>query len=344
MEVLSCILYLCLSWTIIHALHSIARSKTDPKKLPPGPKPFPIIGNLLELGDKPHKSLAELAMTNGPLMSLKLGQITTVVISSASMAKEVLQTHDQLLSNRSIPDAIRAHNQHEFGLPWMPVSPRWRNIRKICNSQLFANKILDANQNIRRKKVQELLADVHKSCLTGEAVNIGRAAFKTTLNLLSNTICSVDLADPNSNTAKEFKELVWNIMEEVGKPNLADYFPLLRKVDPQGIRRRMTIYFGKLIDLFGIRINQRLQLRQVPGSIKKNDMLDTLLDIGEESTGETDKTQIENLFMVTISLYSSSITYIFIQLSTFYESGLWSNTFSHFVLNSFGIGPIYCRY
>lgn len=298
MEVVSCILYLCLSLTIIQALHTIAkRSKSIPKKLPPGPKPFPIIGNLLELGDKPHKSLAKLAMTNGPLMSLKLGQITTVVISSATMAKEVLQTHDQLLSNRSIPDAIRAHKQHEFGLPWIPVSSRWRNIRKICNSQLFAHKILDANQNLRHKKVQELLADVHKSCLTNDAVDIGRAAFKTTLNLLSNTICSVDLADPNSDMAREFKELVWNIMEEVGKPNLADYFPVLRKVDPQGIRRRMTIYFGNMIELFDSLINKRLLARKVPDSIRNIDMLDTLLDISEESTGEFDKTQIERLFL-----------------------------------------------
>ncbi|XP_023883927.1 geraniol 8-hydroxylase-like [Quercus suber] len=298
MEVLSCILYLCLSLTIIQALHIIAkRSKSIPKKLPPGPKPFPIIGNLLELGDKPHKSLAKLAMTNGPLMSLKLGQITTVVISSATMAKEVLQTHDQLLSNRYIPDAIRAHKQHEFGLPWIPVSSRWRNIRKICNSQLFAHKILDANQNLRHKKVQELLADVHKSCLTNDAVDIGRAAFKTTLNLLSNTICSVDLADPNSDMAREFKELVWNIMEEVGKPNLADYFPVLRKVDPQGIRRRMTIYFGNMIELFDSLINKRLLTRKVPDSVRNIDMLNTLLDISEESTGEFDKTQIERLFL-----------------------------------------------
>ncbi|KAL4602656.1 hypothetical protein ACB092_10G069300 [Castanea dentata] len=160
MEVQSCTLYLCLSLTIIQAFHTIAkRSKSILKKLPPEPKPFPIIGNLLELGDKPHKSLAKLAMTNGPLMSLKLGQITTVVISSATIAKEVLQTHDQLLPNRSIPDAIRAHKQHELGLPWIPLSSRWRNIRKICNSQLFTHKMLDANQNIRLKKVQELLAD-----------------------------------------------------------------------------------------------------------------------------------------------------------------------------------------
>ena len=257
-------------------------------------------------------------MTNGPLMSLKLGQITTVVISSATMAKEVLQTHDQLLSNRSIPDAIQAHKQHELGLPWIPVSSRWRNIRKICNSQLFAHKILDANQNLRRKKVQELLADVHKSCLTNDAVDIGRAAFKTTLNLLSNTICSVDLADPNSDMAREFKELVWNIMEEVGKPNLADYFPVLRKVDPQGIRRRMTIYFGNMIELFDSLINKRLLTRKVPDSIRNIDMLNTLLDISEESTGEFDKTQIERLFLVTIfsifflnNLYIYSFKYLF---------------------------------
>ncbi|KAM4073276.1 hypothetical protein ACB094_10G006500 [Castanea mollissima] len=256
MEFLSCMLYLCLSLTIIQAFHTIAkRSKSIPKNLPPGPKPFPIIGNLLELGDKPHKSLAKISMTNGPLMSLKLGQITTVVISSVTMAKE------------------------------------------ICKSQLFTHKILDANQNLRCKKVQELLADVHKSCLTNDAVNIGRAAFKTTLNLLSNTICSVDLAVPNSDMAREFKELIWNIMEEVGKPNLANYFPVLRKVDPQGIRRRMTIYFGNMIELFDSLINKPLLTRKVPGSTRNNDMLDTLLDISEESTREIDKTQIERLFL-----------------------------------------------
>ena len=63
-------------------------------------------------------------------------------------------------------------------------------------------------------------------------------------------------------------------------------------------------------------------------------MLDTLLHISEESTGEIDKTQIERLFVVTISLYSSSITtnlfiyalcfWVIIHLRTFYYCGLWS--------------------
>ncbi|KAK7853121.1 geraniol 8-hydroxylase [Quercus suber] len=109
MDFLSGTICLCLTWLLIQALHIIFRSKAIPKKLPPGPKPFPLVGNLLEVGDKPHKSLTKLSKVHGPIMSVKLGQVTTIVISSAAMAKEVLQIHDQQLSNRTIPDALRAH-------------------------------------------------------------------------------------------------------------------------------------------------------------------------------------------------------------------------------------------
>ncbi|KAF5443641.1 hypothetical protein F2P56_036179 [Juglans regia] len=296
MDFYSTLLCLCCTWVIFQAFRK-TRSTAISKKLPPGPKPFPIIGNLLDLGDKPHKSLAKLAQIHGPIVSLKLGQVTTIIISSAETAKEVLQTHDQLLSSRTIPDAVRAHKQDEFGLPWIPISTQWRNLRKICNDQLFSKKALDANQNIRGMKLQELLAETRQSSLSGEAVEIGKAAFKTTLNLLSNTVFSVDLANLNSDTAREFKEIVWNVMIEAGKPNLADYFPLLKKIDPQRARQRMTVYFGKLMHLFDHMISQRLQEREVAGSAKCNDMLDTLLNISEENSEEMDKTKIKRLFL-----------------------------------------------
>ncbi|KAL6280212.1 hypothetical protein ACE6H2_017093 [Prunus campanulata] len=300
MEFLSSFLYLILTWSLIQTiLYSISRSKKSSRsKLPPGPKPFPLIGNLLQLGDKPHKSLAKLAKTHGPLMSLKLGKVTSIVVSSAAMAKEVLQTHDQFLSNRTIPDSIRAHDHHTVGLPWIPVSTLWRNLRKICNTELFANKMLDSNQNLRRKKVQELIGQVHRSSQADEAVDIGRAAFTTTLNLLSNTIFSIDLADPSSEMAREFQEMVCNIMMEAGKPNLGDYFPVLRKIDPHGRRQRMTEYFGKILDLLDDIVNQRLKLRELPGSTTKDDLLDTLLNITEENSEVINKNEIYHLLLV----------------------------------------------
>ena len=304
-ELFSYLLYLFLIiWISIQAfnlLFSVHSSKRQ--QLPPGPRPFPIIGNLLELRDKPHKSLAKLSQTYGPIMCLKLGQRTTVVVSSASMAKEVLQIHDRLFSNRTIPDSVRSCDHHKHGMPFIPISPSWRNLRKLCNDHLFSVKALNANQNLRQQKVQELLADVNTSAEAGEAVYIGRVGFKTSLNLLSTTFFSADWADPASDVARELKEIVWNIMEAAGKPNLADYFPVLRKIDPQGIRRSMTFHIRKMMDLFDRIITQRLRLKEVSSSpVEENDILDILLNyMTSEENRENqhlDKTTIEHLLLV----------------------------------------------
>ncbi|XP_050226889.1 geraniol 8-hydroxylase-like [Mercurialis annua] len=266
------------------------------RKLPSGPTPLPVIGNLLDLGDKPHKSLAKLAYIHGPIMSLKLGQITTIVISSETFSKEILQTHDVHLADRTIVDAVHACDHHEAGLPWLPIGPLWRKQRKICNSFIFSSQKLDANQNLRSKKIQELIADVQQCCSSGKAINIGEEAFKTTLNALSNTILSLDLTDSSSEKVREFKEVVRCIMDEAGKPNLSDYFPLLKKIDPQGVRRRMTIYFGKILGLIDGLIDERLKLRKNEGYVPANDTLDTLLDLNEDDG--IDGNCIKHLFLV----------------------------------------------
>ncbi|PPD66422.1 hypothetical protein GOBAR_DD36699 [Gossypium barbadense] len=108
----------------------------------------------------------------------------------------------------------------------------------------------------------------------------------------------VDLVDPNSARAQEFRKAVYSIMVEAGKPNLADYFPLLRKMDPQGVRRRMTVHFDKLLKLFGNMMDERQQSRKSPDYTASNDVLDTLLDIIEGDIEELNKDHIKHLFLV----------------------------------------------
>ncbi|CAK9158912.1 unnamed protein product [Ilex paraguariensis] len=128
-------------------------------------------------------------------MTLKFGCIITVVISSETVAKEVLQKHDLLFSTRAVPDSIHAKQHNEVSMESV--------------------MLLEA---VRRLKVQELLAYVHESCQAG--------------------------------TAREFKEVVRSNMEVDGKSKLVDYVPVLKWIDLQGIRLRMTGFFGKVISVF----------------------------------------------------------------------------------------------
>ncbi|CAI0476653.1 unnamed protein product [Linum tenue] len=275
---------LCLPFTIFHFLTRKANRTSG--KLPPGPTRLPIIGNLHNLGDQPHKSLADLAQIHGPLMSLKLGQVTTIVASSPAVAKEILQKHDHALSDRYVILAARPLDHHQFGMSWLPVESKWRNLRKVCNSYIFTTQKLDSNQELRREKIEELLEGIRRNyCEGGKAVDVGEAVFRTTLNALSRTIFSLDLADEEgSETAREFKEAGRQIIEDGGKPNLGDYFPALARMDLQGIQRRVGINLGKILDLFGSVIDERLRRRRNSECyFSGNDILDTLLAIGDDN-------------------------------------------------------------
>ncbi|XP_027344023.1 geraniol 8-hydroxylase-like [Abrus precatorius] len=309
MDSVICSILLLLTCTLIHVLSLHARKRKSNYKLPPGPSLLAIVGNLIELGRKPQQSLAKLAMIHGPIMRLKLGQLTTIVISSSDVAKEVLQTHDLLFSNRTIPQATTVHNHNHYSLPFLPISPLWRDLRKICNNQLFSHKTLDASHDLRCKKLQELLNDVHRSSLIGEAVDIGSAAFRTSINFLSNTFFSLDFVNSVGETA-EYKGIIDNLVRAIATPNLGDFFPMLKIVDPQGIRRRSTTYVSKLFVIFDRLISKRLELREAGKSYVTNiDMLDTLLNISLENGQKMDNEKIKHLFLDLIVAGTDTTTY-----------------------------------
>ncbi|XP_077245706.1 geraniol 8-hydroxylase-like [Tasmannia lanceolata] len=315
MDYSTLVLWISLVCSCIHVFNLLARKQSCKGKLPPGPVPLPIVGNLFKLGDKPNESLAELAKTYGPLMTLQLGRVTTVVVCSAKMAKEVLQKNDQAFAGRTVLDAVRALRHNEASMVFLNPNPYWKKLRMLSNTQIFTSQRLDSNEGLRRQKVQQLVSHIGNNCTTGRAVDIGRAAFACTLNLLSNTTFSVDLVDPNSESAHEFKDVVWKLMEVVGKPNLSDYFPLLRPIDLQGIRRRSTALLKKIHEYFDGLIQERLLYRASSNSPRMNDFLDTLLDHKENDDDKFDiKALLTDLFVAGSETSSNTIEFAMAEL------------------------------
>ncbi|KAL5195536.1 Geraniol 8-hydroxylase [Glycine soja] len=295
--ILSTTLFLMLTCSIMHvlrSLHARIRRKSN-YNLPPGPSLLTIIRNSVQLYKKPQQTMAKLAKTYGPIMRFTIGQSTTIVISSIEATKEILQTHESLFSDRTNPDITTSYNHNRYSLVFLPVSPLWQELRKICHGNLFSAKTLDASTELRRMKMKELLTDIRQRSLNGEVVDIGRAAFMACINFLSYTFLSLDFV-PSVGDG-EYKHIVGTLLKATGTPNLVDYFPVLRVFDPQGIRRHTTNYIDKLFDVLDPMIDERMRRRQEKGYVTSHDMLDILLDISDKSSEKIHRKQIKHLFL-----------------------------------------------
>ena len=290
-------------WTIFFLLISSKSSKSS--KLPPGPRPYPIIGNILELGNNPLHSITHLSKCYGPIMTLKLGTITTIVISSSELAKEVLHTYDTVFSSRIIPDSARVLDHHKVSIGWLPISAKWRTLRRACATKIFSPQQLDSTQFLRKKKVQDLLDYVHECCKKGGSFDFGEAIFTTVLNSISNTFFSMDLFHyhaPDHKSYNEFKEIIFGIVEEAGRPNIADFYPFFRLFDLQGVRARTRNHYTKLVAFIDGVMEERMRLR-ASESKECKDALDSLLNvIKEESSSQLSCHDVLHLFGVSISI------------------------------------------
>ncbi|KAJ4787203.1 Cytochrome P450 76C4 [Rhynchospora pubera] len=279
-DTLSLLFLLSVSLLSVFLLYQKRKTKqADLYKLPPGPKPFPIVGNLLQLCpiSHPHITFTSLSKIYGPIFSLQLGQVTTIIISSRECAKQLFQNHDLALAGRHEPDAARVQAYHEWSIAWLPPGPRWRSLRRICTTELFTAQRLDSYVSVRKQKMQDLLNFISKSAKEGSLVEIGPAAFTTTLNLLSCTIFSTDFASFDSDSSHDFKKVVEETMVAGGSPNVSDIFPVLTSLDLQGVRRKLQPHNKFLRLVFNEQIDCRIKNRKEV-SIACNDLLDVLLD------------------------------------------------------------------
>lgn len=116
-------------------------SSFRPKNLPPDPRGLPILGNLLQIGPNLHQSLAKLAEKYGPLMTIHQGSVTTIVASSADMARLILQKHDADMSGRIIPDALNSLEHPSHAVAWLHAGEEWRLIRRVLTTFLTNYKL-----------------------------------------------------------------------------------------------------------------------------------------------------------------------------------------------------------
>ncbi|KAK9155327.1 hypothetical protein Sjap_002807 [Stephania japonica] len=108
-------------------------------------------------------------------MHLQLGELPTVVITTADLAQEVFKTHDLLFLDRPQSQTTKIVCYEWKDLAFAPYGDYWRELRKICTLQLLSSKRVKSFQSIREEEVSKLIRKV--CAMAGSPFNVSESVF-----------------------------------------------------------------------------------------------------------------------------------------------------------------------
>ncbi|KAI3410212.1 uncharacterized protein J3R85_018904 [Psidium guajava] len=216
----------------------LRRRKIATGPLPPGPRGVPFLGYLPFLGADLHRKFAELAETYGPIYKLWLGSKLYVVVSSPSLAKEIVRDQDMMFANRNPNIAATIVSYGARNIAFSSQGPHWRNLRKLFVRQMMSSASLDASYGLRRREVGKALSDLYRK--SGVPVDVGELALLILINTVMSMLWGGTLKGEKRNAVgAEFQKMAAKYMVLLGSPNVSDFFPALARLDLQGVEREM---------------------------------------------------------------------------------------------------------
>ncbi|KAG2690938.1 hypothetical protein I3760_09G213900 [Carya illinoinensis] len=197
--------------------------------LPPGPRGLPIVGYLPFVGTKLHTKFEQLCGIYGPIYKVWLANKLCIVISSPSLAKEVVCDHDAIFSNRHAN--IVAHTV-TFGASNIAFSP---------------NEVRNTIRHLYDKN--------------STPIDLGDLAFLTVMNAIMNMLWGGTLCgEEGAKFGVEFKHIFAESVMILGKPNVSDVFPALASFDLQWIKRKAKRIFETIDGVLEYAIEKKIKI------------------------------------------------------------------------------------
>ncbi|XP_047335464.1 cytochrome P450 703A2 [Impatiens glandulifera] len=302
--------------TIIYLLVKSRSNLARSKMLPPGPPRWPVIGNLFQLGELPHRDLASFCEKYGPLVYLRLGNVDAITTNDPDTIREILLRQDEIFASR--PRTLAAvHLAYGCGdVALAPLGPQWKRMRRICMENLLTTKRLESFAGHRADEAQHLVHDVWTRAQYGKEVNLREVLGAFSMNnvtrmLLGKQFFGAESSGPDE--AMEFMHITHELFRLLGLIYLGDYLPFWRWIDPYGCEKKMR-EIEKRVDDFHSRIieEHRKGKREMDVNGEGDmDFVDVLLSLpGEDGKEHMEDVEIKALIqdMIAAATDTSAVT------------------------------------
>ncbi|KAI0511780.1 hypothetical protein KFK09_012412 [Dendrobium nobile] len=208
-------------------------------RLPPGPRPWPVVGNLYDIKPVRFRCFAEWAARYGPIMSVWFGTTLNVVVSSSDLAREVLKEKDQLLADRPRSRSAARFSRDGKDLIWADYGPHYVKVRKVCNLELFSPKRLEALRPIREDEVTAMVDSIYREATRKDKVGQSLVVRNHLSGVAFNNITRLAFGKRFVNSegvlddqGTEFKAIVANGLKFGASLSLAEYIDWIRWMFP----------------------------------------------------------------------------------------------------------------
>jgi cytochrome P450 len=253
--------------------------------LPPGPWQLPIFGNMhnFSAGCPPHRALGDLAKKHGPLMLLRLGEVSTVVVSSAEYAKEVMKTHDAIFASRPsvLSSEILSYDCTSIG--FAPLGNYWRQLRKICVLELLSPKRVESYRPLREEELSNFIKWIASQA--GSPVNLSSKVFSTVYGITSRAAFGKKCQDQ-----EQFIQIVKDVIEFASGFNIADFFPSIKLLHViSGVRpklEKMHKEADRIMEKIITEHKAKATTKAAGNDATEEDLVDVLLKFHEHGDSE----------------------------------------------------------
>ncbi|KAJ4749584.1 Cytochrome P450 [Rhynchospora pubera] len=304
---------------LVLSLWFLQKKVTQSKsKVPPGPWTLPFIGSLhhfLNAGLS-HHALHDLARLYGPIMLIRAGEVDLVVLTSREAAEEVMKTQDANFANRPVMHApyVFAYGGTDIVLS---TGAYWRQLRRICNSELLSSKQVKCFCSIREEEINSLLNSF--SVIPSKSpANLTAKIFELTNNIIIRAAFGGKCKNRGF-----FLEILREVLEVVSVFNISDLFPSLSWLN-MNMRRRVERLHRKLDlvleDILHEHLKKQHQQKKGGDQALEYDLVDVLInlmengDLDEPITMDNIKAVIMDVLIAGTETSASTITWAMAEL------------------------------
>lgn len=300
--------YVFFVWIIATLLVNsfIANFHSNSRRHPPSPPALPIIGHLHLLSARLPTCFEALAKRYGPLMQIRFGSSTFLVVSDISLAKEILKTHDVDFASKYVFGPQHHSIYKDDSFINCPYGTYWRFMKKLCVTRLFAGPQIDRFMHIREQETLKLLKSLIDRSSKGEESDLSMELSALTNNLICRMAMGKKWSE-NPNLSLEIRNLVREIMGRGAKLGFAEVFGPLKRFDIYGYGKKLR---EALWSFDGVleQIMKDYEKNEMKGSgeNEERDVMDILLETYRDENAEVKLTreQIKFFFLVSFLFFA----------------------------------------